>query len=104
MSRLTEKLWFLTAAICLLTTLGTYACSATSHRIKEMPTENVEFEKCEAIAERLEKHCVERRQSYNLCIKTKLSVRSSTVESTCPFFVPAFERDNLNGLGGYLRT
>lgn len=103
MTRLTQKFWFLTAAVCLLATLGAYVSSAANHLFEEVNTELVEVEETKAIAQRTLTRKSKQKQSYKLCVKSKLSVHRSTVGLTCSSFTSQFERDNLNGIGGYLR-
>ncbi len=104
MKHLTEKFWFLTAALCVLATASTFVVVTGNHQIsEESSTELVDVvEETEAIAHRNRRR-VERTYASAKGLKSS-SVINTKLRACCRFFKPAKERENLNGLGGYLLT
>jgi hypothetical protein len=104
MKRLTEKFWFLTAALCLLAAMSTFVAVGGNHQIsEESSAELVDIvEEVEAVANRSERRVKRNHASAKLL--NPLPARPSKLRVSCRFYMPANERDNLNGLGGYLLT
>jgi hypothetical protein len=104
MKRFTEKFWFLTAALCLLVAFSTFVAVAGNHPIsEESSVELVDIvEAIESIADSGQRR-VERKYSVANFLYSHPTNEGKRLAG-CRFFKPASERDNLNGLGGYLRT
>ena len=104
MNRLTEKFWFLTAALGLLLAMSTLVAVAANHHFAEEYSVELEdtFEETEAVVHRKKRRRQPKQPSANFPISSL--VHNLGIRRCCKFFKPDFERDHLNGKGSYLLT
>lgn len=103
MSFITEKIWFLAAALCLLGVMSTFVVVVGNHKISgESSTELVDFvDEVETISHR-NSNRRKRKKAGNVSWRHIVSTRA-TQPMVSRFFKPVGEREFFNGTGSYLQ-
>jgi len=107
MKRLTQKFRLFSATICLLAALFAAAAVSNIHRTSELSSSEVveiDFEKSEAIAQRLKKRDSKFILPALAHRPQKLLISGVRYRAELRFFRSLSERNRHNGFGGYLRT